>query len=781
MWSFFSRDAAKDFGYELSTEIENSTEYSIWKIHNGKKKVTGEPVTVFVFEASPETQTLLDIAKSAVKRLKTLRHPSILTYVDSLETDKLVYLVVEPVEPLEIFLSKNSYDANQKLLALSWGLHQTASGLGFLNKDCQLSHNNICLSSIFVDRAGEWRLFGLEYVASVKEPFPIKVLPSLRTYNPPEHETSRQEDFPPWAYDSWGLGCLIWEVFNGRLTKVSALKNPGKVPSNLQPFYCELVCANPKSRPSSITFLKKASKGNGFFKNKFVDSMLFLREIHIKETEEKISFFNNLSASLDSFPQDICLYKVLPELVNAFEFGNAGSSVLTPMFKLGKLLPEDEYQKKIVPCIVKMFSSKDRATRAKLLQQIEQFIDHIQPSVINNQIFPNVAQGFLDTNPTIRDQTIKCMLYLSSKLNYQNLNEEMLKHFARLQSKDEQGGIRTNTTVCLGKIASYLHPQTRKKVLISAFLRALRDPFPPARSAAILALSATEHYYSINDCATKILPALCHFTIDPEKSIRDQAFKAIGGYLSKLEKVSEDPSLIEKMEEELQSTTPASIAASWTSWAVTSLTDKFYKTSAKNQAQPTNQNISPSSSEVKVGSSDKQIEQLETPEDNKRDVDSWNDDWGDAQEELSEEGSGTNMASSPSSTEQLNDNNGWEDEWEGLETNPNVAKNTEKLRSYFPEQLDDDPFSSFQKKTSKVREELPSTTESGDWDTDNWDSWESSGVTKKIESQSTSESQLSKQEANRLAREEKRRLRMQQRQQGMQQRQPKKLGAQKIS
>ena len=48
---------------------------------------------------------------------------------------------------------------------------------------------------------------------------------------------------------------------------------------------------------------------------------------------------------------------------------------------------------------------------------------------------------------------------MASKLNYKNLNEELMKHFARLQSKDDQGGIRTNTTVCLGKIACYLNPQ----------------------------------------------------------------------------------------------------------------------------------------------------------------------------------------------------------------------------------------------------------------------------------------------------------------------------------
>lgn len=48
------------------------------------------------------------------------------------------------------------------------------------------------------------------------------------------------------------------------------------------------------------------------------------------------------------------------------------------------------------------------------------------------------------------------MLLLAPKLNETNLNVELMKHFARLQAKDEQGPIRCNTTVCLGKIGSYL-------------------------------------------------------------------------------------------------------------------------------------------------------------------------------------------------------------------------------------------------------------------------------------------------------------------------------------
>lgn len=47
--------------------------------------------------------------------------------------------------------------------------------------------------------------------------------------------------------------------------------------------------------------------------------------------------------------------------------------------------------------------------------------------------------------------------------------------------------------------------------------------------------------------ANRVLPALCPLTVDPEKTVRDPAFKTIRGFLGKLERVSEDPSLRETM------------------------------------------------------------------------------------------------------------------------------------------------------------------------------------------------------------------------------------------
>lgn len=84
---------------------------------------------------------------------------------------------------------------------------------------------------------------------------------------------------------------------------------------------------------------------------------------------------------------------------------------------------------------------------------------------------------------------------------------------------DEQPGIRTNATICLGKIACYIDPTHRQQILVSAFTRAFKDPFPPARMAAILALSATQQYYSLIEVANRIVPALSPMTCDREKQV----------------------------------------------------------------------------------------------------------------------------------------------------------------------------------------------------------------------------------------------------------------------
>lgn len=81
--------------------------------------------------------------------------------------------------------------------------------------------------------------------------------------------------------DMWGLGCLIWEVFNGSLSRTGSLKSVGKIPKNLVPDYVQLVGANPKSRPNPAKFLQECQAHGHYLKNSFVDANLFLQELQV--------------------------------------------------------------------------------------------------------------------------------------------------------------------------------------------------------------------------------------------------------------------------------------------------------------------------------------------------------------------------------------------------------------------------------------------------------------------------------------------------------------------
>ncbi|XP_017890695.1 N-terminal kinase-like protein [Ceratina calcarata] len=582
MWSFFSRDPAKDFPYEIGEPISGLDDKSIWTLHRAKKKGSagGEDVSVFVFESKNGNEHFLDVARSSVKRLKTLRHPSILAYLDSLETDKVLYLATERVEPLYSRLTKkfNNDEESKRELYFSWGLFQITRALNFLNNDGNLRHNNVNLWTVFVnEETGEWKLGGVEYMTAVDSVY--NALPStFQIYHPPDTKENAKPS-TKCSVDMWGLGCLIWETYNGPLSLNMQLKVTDKIPKQLLVIYRELTSGNADERPNPADVIARCRSNGGFFKNVLVDALLFLEEIQMKEKGEKGRFFAQLAGQLDSFPDGVGRYKILPQLLAAFEFGDAGSAVLPPLLQLGCQLPDAEYQRRVVPCVVKLFTSNDRATRSRLLQQLDRFVDHLQPATVNEAIFPQVAKGFLDTNGAIREQTIKSVVHLAPKLDYNNLNVETLRYFARLQSKDERGDIRTNTTVCLGKIAQHLHPQIRQKVLIGAFIRGTRDPFPPARAASILALAATQQYFLLQEVANRILPALCPLTTDVDKEVRDNAFRIIRGFLSKLERVSEDPGLRESMEADVNTATPSlsNAAATWAGWAVTAVTAKFYR------------------------------------------------------------------------------------------------------------------------------------------------------------------------------------------------------------
>ena len=52
---------------------------------------------------------------------------------------------------------------------------------------------------------------------------------------------------------------------------------------------------------------------------------------------------------------------------------------------------------------------------------------------VEDQIYPQIATGFLDSNAYLRELTLKSMLLLAPKLTQRTLNQSLLKSLAKLQ------------------------------------------------------------------------------------------------------------------------------------------------------------------------------------------------------------------------------------------------------------------------------------------------------------------------------------------------------------
>ena len=302
-------------------------------------------------------------------------------------------------------------------------------------------------------------------------------------------------------------------------------------------------------------------------------------------------------AESGDFPEEFFKVKVLPELLKSVEFGGGGPKSFGLVMKIASKLSEDEYDTQITPVIVRLFTSPDRALRVCLLDNLPLMIDHLSQKLVTNQIFPQMVTGFGDLAPVVREQTVKAVLVVTPKLSERVINGELLRHLAKT-ANDEQPGIRTNTTICLGKIAKSLSVSSRAKVLTAAFSRALRDPFVHARNAALMALAATADMFSEEECAMKMLPAICPSLVDKEKVIRDQANKTLNIYLDRVRKYSETmpttalpPTEAQSAPNTRMSTPQPGAGSQMLGWAISSFTNKL--TTATGEIQPNSNGVRP--------------------------------------------------------------------------------------------------------------------------------------------------------------------------------------------
>ena len=388
-------------------------------------------------------------------------------------------------------------------------------------------------------------------------------------YKCPEFAKGEWENLaagPPWAIDSWGLGCLIREVFgNGSLGSPADLRDISCIPEDLLKDYQRLLNSQGQKRLNPQRLLK-----NRYLHNQLVEVVSFLESLAVKEATEKSTFFKKLTQSLSELPDLVVHQKILPMVIDALEFGSASPNALSCVMKIADGMDGDQFQSSIAPAMIRFFNSTDRTIRRVLLENIDKFGDRLPAAMIDETIYPALSNGFTDSNAYLRELTLKSMLHFAGKLSQKTLNQSLLKFLARLQV-DPEPSIRANTTVLLGFIADHLGEASCKRILLNAFNRALKDQFPPARLAGLKALVTTRKYYTSAEVANKVIPCTSPLCIDGVEDVRNQALTCLETFVRVLR---EETTVTEEgSESQVAVSNPktTSISQNYVSWAVSSL------------------------------------------------------------------------------------------------------------------------------------------------------------------------------------------------------------------
>lgn len=339
------------------------------------------------------------------KNLMIYRHPCIIRYISSWQKTSKFHLAVEEVTPVSHLLSKMS------TLEICLGLYSVLKALCFLHEKALVSHNNVCLASIFVNKEGSWKLGGMEYLRPYKE-LSADYLTKSRKHRYSKAIDSNEDknlkcsserkDF----IDVYAFCVLVKELLKNR--------NDAEI-SNMSSFkdFCNKAIEIPDilQRPKLSSLLE-----HEFFKNSFISIHSYLIELPLKSDSDKTEFFTNLKDELEILNEEVVASQLGGLLVSRMVLLNkTAQGCLLPYILVpkregnGGLFSEEIFRKYISPKLLKIFCVRDAQIRFLVLAYFPHFLSCFTKEELQLHILPELLVGIKDTNNDLVAATLRTL------------------------------------------------------------------------------------------------------------------------------------------------------------------------------------------------------------------------------------------------------------------------------------------------------------------------------------------------------------------------------------
>lgn len=571
--------------------------YDHWQISSGVKKETSTDVTLFCYKKS-STYALVP-AQKHWQRMRTIRHPYILTFLEGIDLPDSIVLATESCIPLDMWLTEKLAEKDPSIEhELLWGFRCILEALDFLHTKANLSHGYLGLHAIYISKNGDWKLGALDLASNLAVAEDLSFAKTysnmlVRPYISPERmqlcKCSPGDDVenvtktPQGAADIFSLAHCIQKCFD---------QLGVEVPSTFVQYTKKMLSVESRRRPTASQLVKCKE-----FNNDHIQLLVSLGELALKQPGESIEILNVISPKVKDIPPSICQFKILPSVskalqmaVNDFQSRDSREAcrqlvqlsleLLSNMATLGKL-EESSFMSQCGTMITQLWALSDRTVRTALLKSLRSLTPLISEKVINNNIFDPILAGFADSNPKLREETLKSLIHVVDKLEERNMQDKLVRCISNLQS-DAEASIRTNATVFLGKIAFRLKEGVRNRVLCASFSKAMRDNFVPCRISGLKAATTCITVLDHAQLVSKVLPAVCILIMDRSGEVRELAFAFIEQAVRILREGHEKQLRTERENAEKQTSDSPQKGAQaqsggWTSWAVDGISKTLEK------------------------------------------------------------------------------------------------------------------------------------------------------------------------------------------------------------
>ncbi|KAA8915344.1 hypothetical protein TRICI_002506 [Trichomonascus ciferrii] len=437
-----------------------------WSVYSGKRKSTGEAVSVFVFDKKALisfvtknrlqgscVDDVVDRLKREVAALTKIRHPAILKIIEPLEDNKSVLMfVTEPLHSCLATLIHRRDENDLDDLTIQKGLLQIIEGVLFLHNNAGMVHLDLQPDSIMVDSKGDWKLAGFGFMESYKtssgeffiSQFDPRLPPFVQLnldYAAPELVLDRRLD--P-SNDVFSIGVLILTIYLGhspmstRNNSSSYREQVNNVQRALKDKAIPQYLSQPLSRVVARSPIERLSledlKRSDFFDNTLIRSINFLDEFPGKLLSEKKTFLNGLYSMLNQFPKAILQKKVLQCLIE--ELGKEeGLSylVLKNIFEIGKDMSQLGFSEKILPSITKV---KDEFSgQTAVIDHLEILLSRLTNAEFKDSVLPIILKSMEESPPETQATVLGKVQLFTKDLDFVTLKNDVFPSISSVFGK----------------------------------------------------------------------------------------------------------------------------------------------------------------------------------------------------------------------------------------------------------------------------------------------------------------------------------------------------------